>query len=46
MMRVNYPYLPPDFCPDCGSRIPTGESCSCYAGCVFTRLLNLARTTP
>lgn len=39
-MTVNYPYLPyPDYCPDCGKPIPPGESCPCYAGSLFTKLL-------
>jgi hypothetical protein len=33
MPSANFPCLPyPEYCPDCGNSIPTGESCPCYAG--------------
>lgn len=39
-MTVNFPNLPDDYCIDCGKQIPVGECCDCYAGSLFTKLLN------
>lgn len=35
----NFPYLPPDYCMDCGKHIEPGTTCPCYAGSLFRRFI-------